>query len=1197
MSGEEMRYSRMEDIPEQLSVSSTVLKRRRGSLPDSLTVATPQGNATGSGAGSRKAATLSSRRHHRVPPSVWSGSGGARSPREAGSARLGIVSRALLVVSVIVTLVAPHALADQEWMERIETDIPCEAPPPLDPPQQKCAARRKQLDDTLVGSIAVSPTGDLIATGLDILSVWNLTSGRSLEIPFQGEGEITFSRDGSRLAVRSHGASNITFFDTRNFRRAGSFVVASETVGMAYLEDSRIVTYSLNARVTFWSESGKFLSDVEVPDNAGQYFAITPDGQWVAVGGENGATIVSVATGYSRRLLAMNTFELRFSPNPEILAVGAYNGSLILLHWRSGRILHEVNYDPHTVGKSLIYGLRFSPNGYLVAGILPDWTALIISVASGEILFTIEMSLWADFVNDSFVVTCLMQCTLWELPVNRVNISAPRIPDYAVPLEPEMGNTRPAGVSSLMGSLRTPEGLALFMGCVVTACVLLTALAWGVAKCRGGQSAAADLQDHCGHPAGSEGSQMDLVEFRGRDVLEAHAFDSLPDEEVANPEASPASAKSRGPSGPSTTSSFFTVRTMQTSGGSGGEVGIPSGKHVEGPADPCYATWQQVKELGRGGFSVVHCGRLSDGRLVAMKHQECADRTEADEAFATVKLLHRLRHPHLIEMYDVIYDPPASRLCVFMEYVPGGSLGSMVRKLGRPLDESVAAFFIHQVLQGLMFLHNSMMAHRDIKGDNILLMHSEGGTVKLCDFGTLKDLSGGGGSERVRPSAQHLAASDPAYLQTCGSTFENTTVGSPNWMAPEVIQSGNRLCPAGTPADIYSVGCTVSEVLNQGSPPGPTDQSANRWAILMAMMRSPEKGRENIVEGVSDSALDFIHSCMRLDPEERPTAAQLLQHPFISQWADATVTATLKMPVVEKPAQTQLREEQMQGATRMEPPLGRGSFGVVYLAVLNDGSGRHVAVKELLLGASHSAEARQRVEMEFTLMQSLQHTHIVQYLGHTWKSASALNIFMEYMPGGSVRSLLYARGCALPQMTARVYTRQVLLGLEYLHRGEAGRAAVAHRDLKADNLLLSHEGDVKISDFGCSKLFEGDGGHSAYGAQTCVGTPFWMAPEVLRKREGSAAYGTRCDIWSLGCTVIEMLGHTPWQREGGSEGDHEILGRILGSREGPPIPAGTPSDLEEFALSCFAYEPCDRPSAADLLASPVMAEVILDKVQ
>jgi len=157
------------------------------------------------------------------------------------------------------------------------------------------------------------------------------------------------------------------------------------------------------------------------------------------------------------------------------------------------------------------------------------------------------------------------------------------------------------------------------------------------------------------------------------------------------------------------------------------------------------------------------------------------------------------------------------------------------------------------------------------------------------------------------------------------------------------------------------------------------------------------------------------------------------------------------------------------------------------------------------------------MQHEIGMLERMDHENIVRYLG-TQKEGSTLSIFLEYVPGGSIRQLLNRFG-ALDEAVIRVYTRQLLLGLEYLHS-----AGIAHRDIKAGNLLVTNDGTVKVADFGASKRMQmtsmksvslltsprgrpgtagksslGDTGGSGSMQQGPIGTALFMAPEVIQQ--------------------------------------------------------------------------------------------------
>ena len=145
------------------------------------------------------------------------------------------------------------------------------------------------------------------------------------------------------------------------------------------------------------------------------------------------------------------------------------------------------------------------------------------------------------------------------------------------------------------------------------------------------------------------------------------------------------------------------------------------------------------------------------------------------------------------------------------------------------------------------------------------------------------------------------------------------------------------------------------------------------------------------------------------------------------------------------------------------------------------------------------AEHINALESEVEVLKTFNHPNIVRYLG-TERSPDALNIFLEYAAGGSVASMLSKFG-PFEETLIRVFTRQILKGLEFLHRRKT-----AHRDIKGGNILVDHQGIVKLADFGASKRIETLATLNS-GLKSLKGTPYWMAPEVI-KQTGSLAFQT-----------------------------------------------------------------------------------------
>ncbi|BBN69328.1 Protein kinase superfamily protein [Prunus dulcis] len=233
--------------------------------------------------------------------------------------------------------------------------------------------------------------------------------------------------------------------------------------------------------------------------------------------------------------------------------------------------------------------------------------------------------------------------------------------------------------------------------------------------------------------------------------------------------------------------------------------------------------------------------------------------------------------------------------------------------------------------------------------------------------------------------------------------------------------------------------------------------------------------------------------------------------------------------------------------------LGRGTFGHVYLG-FNSESGEMCAMKEVTLFAD-DAKSKESA----------------QQLGQV---DDKLYIYLEYMSGGSIYKLLQEYG-QLGEIAIRSYTQQILSGLAYLHAKNT-----VHRDIKGANILVDPSGRVKLADFGMAKHITG---------QSCPlsfkGSPYWMAPEVIKNSNGC---NLAVDVWSLGCTVLEMATtKPPWSQYEGVA----AMFKIGNSKELPGIPDHLSDDGKDFIRLCLQRNPLNRPIAAQLLEHPFVKNV------
>ncbi|KAJ0105125.1 hypothetical protein Patl1_17709 [Pistacia atlantica] len=249
--------------------------------------------------------------------------------------------------------------------------------------------------------------------------------------------------------------------------------------------------------------------------------------------------------------------------------------------------------------------------------------------------------------------------------------------------------------------------------------------------------------------------------------------------------------------------------------------------------------------------------------------------------------------------------------------------------------------------------------------------------------------------------------------------------------------------------------------------------------------------------------------------------------------------------------------------------LGRGTFGHVYLG-FNSDSGEMCAMKEVTLFSddAKSKESAQQLGQEIAMLSRLRHPNIVRYYGSE-SVDDKLYIYLEYVSGGSIYKLLQDYG-QLGESAIRSYTQQILSGLEYLHAKNT-----VHRDIKGANILVDPHGRVKLADFGMAKHITG---------QSCPlsfkGSPYWMAPEVIKNSNGC---NLAVDIWSLGCTVLEMATtNPPWNQYEGVA----AMFKIGNSKELPAIPDHLSDEGKEFVKLCLQRNPAQRPTAAMLLEHP-----------
>ncbi|KII90830.1 hypothetical protein PLICRDRAFT_107006 [Plicaturopsis crispa FD-325 SS-3] len=269
----------------------------------------------------------------------------------------------------------------------------------------------------------------------------------------------------------------------------------------------------------------------------------------------------------------------------------------------------------------------------------------------------------------------------------------------------------------------------------------------------------------------------------------------------------------------------------------------PSGSSSRSSASKPLKDFQLGDSLGKGAFGQVYRAlNWATGETVAVKEIQLSNipKGEIGEIMSEIDLLKNLNHANIVKYKGFVKE--REYLYIILEFCENGSLQSICKRFGK-FPENLVAIYISQVLEGLVYLHDQGVIHRDVKGANILT--NKDGCVKLADFGV-------------------------ASSTVTGAVSNDAVVGSPYWMAPEVIEQSG----ATTSSDIWSVGCVVIELL-EGKPP------YHNLEPMQALFRIVQDDCPPIPEGASPIVKDFLYHCFQKDCNLRISAKKLLKHPWM----------------------------------------------------------------------------------------------------------------------------------------------------------------------------------------------------------------------------------------------------------------------------------------------------------------------------
>ncbi|KAL3312755.1 Serine/threonine-protein kinase 3 [Cichlidogyrus casuarinus] len=293
-----------------------------------------------------------------------------------------------------------------------------------------------------------------------------------------------------------------------------------------------------------------------------------------------------------------------------------------------------------------------------------------------------------------------------------------------------------------------------------------------------------------------------------------------------------------------------------------------------------------ISKLGKGSYGSVFMAKYKTNQEIVAVKKVPVD-SDLTDIVKEISIMQQCDNPHIIKCYGSLFDDQDLWIC--MEYCGAGSVADINRLREKTLGEAEIAVILKYSLLGLEYLHLKMKIHRDVKAANILL--TDQGLVKLADFGVAGQL-----------------------CDTSGK--RNTVIGTPYWMAPEIIQEIGYDCSA----DIWSLGITTIEMADGKPPLG--EVHPMRALFLIPSQPPPTLKRPS---QWSEPFRDFLASCLYKEPHKRPSATELLKCKFIAGAQECHIL----LPIIEEASIARIKKQQAEGSevgSRKQNDSKKGDF-------------------------------------------------------------------------------------------------------------------------------------------------------------------------------------------------------------------------------------------------------------------------------